>query len=211
MKNVVHSKNFKRAGTCFGDRGSQSGRVSSFSNSSLVIVRASSMGMLVQSALTSSDTIILSSSVVWAQMNSENYLEFLQCCLLLGGLLCVGDGCGCGDGLVVVVLFCRGDSFEEDLHWEPKPRVFVDLVVLDDEVDGVTLLETIEALREAFFFSTSVELNTKGVGHEMMDSNTSLPSILTPKHFLGCFCNLFRQIGFGLHLLFRQVFGTNLW
>ena len=34
-----------------------------------------------------------------------------------------------------------------------------------------------------------MELKTKGAGgggagHEMMDSNTSLPSILTPKHFL---------------------------
>ena len=46
----------------------------------------------------------------------------------------------------------------------------------------------LEALRGAFFFSTSVELNTEdagggGAGHEIIDSNTSLPSILTPKHF----------------------------
>ena len=74
--------------------------------------------------------------------------------------MCVGDGRG--DGLVVVVLLCRGDSFEEDLRWEPKLGVFVDLVKLDYQVDGVTLLKTVEALREAFFFSTSVELNTKG-------------------------------------------------
>ena len=42
------------------------------------------------------------------------------------------------------VLFCRGDSFEEDFRWEPKLGVFVGLVGLDDEVDGVgvTLLKT---------------------------------------------------------------------
>ena len=103
--------------------------------------------------------------------------------------MCVGDGRG--NGLIVVVLFCCGDSFEEDLRREPKLRVFVELVELDDEVDGVgvTLLKTVEALREAFFFSTSVELNTKGAvgggaGREMMDSDTFLLSILTPKHFL---------------------------
>ena len=57
-------------------------------------------------------------------------------------MLCVGGGRG--DGLVVDVLFCRGDSFEEDLRWEPKLGVFVGLVGLDDEVDGVgvTLLKT---------------------------------------------------------------------
>ena len=103
--------------------------------------------------------------------------------------MCVGDGRG--DGLVVDVLFCRGDSFEEDLCWELKLGFFVGLVELDDEVDGVgvTLLKTIEVLRGAFFFSTSMELNTKsagggGAGREMMDSNTSLPSILPPKQFL---------------------------
>ena len=68
----------------------------------------------------------------------------------------------------------------------------MDLVELDDELDGVTLLKTIEALRGAFFFSTSLELNTKGAegeepGRKMMDSNTSLPSILTPKHFVAVF------------------------
>ena len=41
----------------------------------------------------------------------------------------------------------------------------------------------------AFFFSNSVELITKGAGgggagREIMDSNTSLPWILTPSHFL---------------------------
>ena len=63
--------------------------------------------------------------------------------------------------------------------------VFVDLVELDDEVDGVsvTLLKIVEALRGAFFFSTSVEQNTKGAGEpsrEVIDSNTSLLSMLTP-------------------------------
>ena len=97
-------------------------------------------------------------------------------------------GDGRGDCLVVTVLFCRGcggDSFEEDLRCGPKLGVLVDLVELDGV--GVTF-KTVEALRGAFFFSTSVELNTKGAGgggagREMIDSNTSLPSILTPKHF----------------------------
>ena len=67
----------------------------------------------------------------------------------------------------------------------PTLGVLVDLVELD--AVGVTF-KTIEALRGAFFFSTSVELNTKGAGRlvagrKMIDSNTSLPSILTPKHF----------------------------
>ena len=59
----------------------------------------------------------------------------------------------------------------------------MDLVELDGV--GVTF-KTVEALRGAFFFSTSMELNTKsvgGAGREMIDSNTSLPSILTPKRF----------------------------
>ena len=40
----------------------------------------------------------------------------------------------------------------------------MNLLELDDEVDGVTLLKTVEALRGAFVFSTSVELKTKGAG-----------------------------------------------
>ena len=95
-----------------------------------------------------------------------------------------------GDGLNVV-LFCWGDSFEEDLRWEPRLRVFVDLVECDDDEvnDGAALFKTVEAFRGVFFFSTSMELKTKGAGgggadREMMDSNTSLSSILTPKHFL---------------------------
>ena len=96
-----------------------------------------------------------------------------------------------GDGLVDV-LCCGGGSLEEDLRWGPRLGALVDLVEFDDGVTsgGVALFKTVEALsRGAFFFSTSVELKTKGAGgggagREMMDSNTSLPEILTPKHFL---------------------------
>ena len=95
-----------------------------------------------------------------------------------------------GDGLVDV-LCCGGDSLEEDLRWGSRLGALVDLVEFDDGVTscGVALFKTVEALsRGAFFFSTSVELKTKGAGgggagREMMDSNTSLPEILTPKHF----------------------------
>ena len=46
--------------------------------------------------------------------------------------------CLFGDGLVNDVLFCGGDSFEEDLDWGPRLGVSVDLVMFDDEVnDGV--------------------------------------------------------------------------
>ena len=66
------------------------------------------------------------------------------------GLVCVRDDCG--DGLVDMVLFCCGDSFEVDLRWVPMLGGFVDLVVLVDVAsDGVTLVKTIEALRGAFF------------------------------------------------------------
>ena len=70
-------------------------------------------------------------------------------------------GDGCGDCLVVTVLFCcggGGDSFEEDLRCGPKLGVLVDLVELDGV--GVTF-KTVEALRGAFFFVTSMELNTR--------------------------------------------------
>ena len=116
------------------------------------------------------------------------------------GLLGVGDDRG--DGLVDVVLFCCGDSFEEDLRWEPRLGVFVDLVELDDVANGgVALFKTVEALRGTFFFSTSVELKTKGAGgggagREMIDSNTSLPSILTPKHFLEVYAICFNKLDF---------------
>ena len=95
-----------------------------------------------------------------------------------------------GGGLVDDVLFCGGDSFEDYLHWGPILGVFVDLVMFDDEAnDGVALFNIVEAMRGTFFFSTSVELKTKGAGgggagREMINSDTCLPSILTPKHFL---------------------------
>ena len=68
----------------------------------------------------------------------------------------------------------------------------MDLVEFDDGVTscGAALFKTVEALsRGAFFFSTSVELKTKGTGgggagREIMDSNTSLSWIFTPRHFL---------------------------
>ena len=94
--------------------------------------------------------------------------------------------------VLVDVLCCGGDSLEEDLRWGPRLGALVDLVE-DDGVTscGVALFKTVEALsRGAFFFSTSVELKTKGAGgggagREIMDSNTSfLPWILTPRHFL---------------------------
>ena len=97
-----------------------------------------------------------------------------------------------GEGLVDEVLFCCGDSLEEDLRWEPRLGGLVDLVEFEDGVTdgGAALFKIVEAFsRGAFFFSTSVELKTKGAGRggagrEIMDSNTSLPAILTPKHFL---------------------------
>ena len=39
-----------------------------------------------------------------------------------------------GDGLVDEVLFCCGDSLEEDLRWEPRLGAFVDLVEFEDGV-----------------------------------------------------------------------------
>ena len=64
---------------------------------------------------------------------------------------------------------------------DPGLNSLGDLVELDDVANhGVILFKVVEALRGAFFFSTSVELKTKGagggVGREMIDSNTSLPS-----------------------------------
>ena len=57
-----------------------------------------------------------------------------------------------------------------------------------DDDDGTALFKTVEAFSGAFFFSTSVELKTKGAGggaagREIIDSNMSLPSILTLRHF----------------------------
>ena len=98
-------------------------------------------------------------------------------------------------------MFCCGDSFEEDLHWEPRLGAFVDLVEFDDGVTscGAALLKNVEALsREDFFFSTSAELKTKGAGgggngHEIMDSNMSLLWIFTSRHFFSSFCYLLRE------------------
>ena len=92
-----------------------------------------------------------------------------------------------GEGLVDEVLLCCGESLEEDLRWEPRlVFFFFDLVEFDD---GAALFKTIEAFRGTFFFSTSVELKTKGAGgggagREIINSNTSLPSIFTAGHFL---------------------------
>ena len=64
-----------------------------------------------------------------------------------------------GDGLVDEVLFCCGDSFEEDLPWVPRLGVFVDFAEFDDVANGGTaLFKTIEAFSGILFFSTSVEL-----------------------------------------------------
>ena len=129
--------------------------------------------------------------------------------------MCVGDDRG--DGLVDVVLYCCGDSFEEDLRWEPMLGFSVELMELDYEANavGVTLLKTVEALGGTFFFSTSVELKTKGAGgrgagREIIDSNTSLPSILTPKRF-SLFLRSVLTDRILPDLLFRQVLGTELW
>ena len=74
-----------------------------------------------------------------------------------------------GDGLVDDVLFCGGDSLEEDLHWGPRLGAFVGLVELEDSVTdgGPTLFKIIEAFSSGvFFFSTSVALKIKGAGEE---------------------------------------------
>ena len=39
-----------------------------------------------------------------------------------------------GEGLVDEVLFCCGNSLEEDLRWEPRLGAFVDLVEFKDGV-----------------------------------------------------------------------------
>ena len=123
-----------------------------------------------------------------------------------------------GDDLVDV-LCCDGDSLEDDLRWGPRLGALVDLVESDDGVTscGVALFKTVEALsRGAFFFSTSVELKTKGTGgggadREMMDSNTSLPEILTSKHYLTVSATCFDKSDFACTCFFRQIFGTQLW
>ena len=67
--------------------------------------------------------------------------------------------------MVDEVLFCCGDSFDEDLRWEPRLGAFVDLVEFDDETnDDITLLKIVEVFGGTFFFSARVELKTKGAG-----------------------------------------------
>ena len=105
-----------------------------------------------------------------------------------------------GDGLIDV-LCCLGDSLEEDLHWRPRLGALVDLLEFVGGVTscGVPLFKTREALsRGSFFFSTSVELKTKGAGGggagcEIMDSNTSLPWILNPRYFLAVSAICFKR------------------
>ena len=119
-----------------------------------------------------------------------------------------------GDGLVDV-LCCGGDSLEEDLRWGPRLGALVDLVEFEDGVTngGVALFKIVEALSGgAFFFSTSVELKTKGAGgggagREMMNSNTSLPAILTPKTFFW----LFLRSVLTDRILPVLVFQANFW
>ena len=105
---------------------------------------------------------------------------------------------------LVMVLCCGGDSLEEDLRWGARLGALVDLVEFVDGVTscGVTLFKTVEALsRGPFFFSTSVELKTKGAGgggagREIMDSNTPFPWILTPRHFLAVSAICFERSDF---------------
>ena len=74
------------------------------------------------------------------------------------------------------------------MRWVPRLGAFVDLVEFADVTNGGTaLFKTVEAFCGAFF-STSVELKQRvqrgwGAVHEIIDSNMSLPSILTPRHF----------------------------
>ena len=93
----------------------------------------------------------------------------------------------CGSDGLVVGLSCFGKSLDEDLPCGPKLGVLVEVVVLD--VMEMAAFKTVEALRGALFFSTGWVLeNVKGAGgggagREIMDSNTSLPSVLTHRHF----------------------------
>ena len=52
------------------------------------------------------------------------------------------------------------------MHWGPRLGVSVDLEECDDNEanDGTALFKTVEAFTGAFFFSTSMELKTKGAG-----------------------------------------------
>ena len=59
-----------------------------------------------------------------------------------------------GDGLEDEVLFCCGDSLEEDLRWEPRlgVGVFVDLVEMDDEANGVAFALDCRSFERSFLF-----------------------------------------------------------
>ena len=76
------------------------------------------------------------------------------------------------------------------MRWVPRLGVFVDLVEFVDDVptDGAALFKTVEAFGGTFFLSTGVEVKTKGAegggaDREIINSNKSLPSIFTPRHF----------------------------
>ena len=58
-----------------------------------------------------------------------------------------------GDGLVDV-LYCGGDSLEEDLRWGPRLGALVDLVEFEDGVTngGVALFKIVEAFSRGAFF-----------------------------------------------------------
>ena len=99
---------------------------------------------------------------------------------LVGGLYCFADG-------LVVGFSCFWKSLEDDLPCGPKLGVLEEVFVLD--VVELATFKTVEALMGAFFFSTSWVLENVegtgggGAGPEIMDSNTSFPSVLTPRHF----------------------------
>ena len=77
---------------------------------------------------------------------------------------------------------------------------------------------TVDLLRELCLRKARVKrkesCHAKGAGggeagREMINSNTSLPSIFTPKHYCSFSYRLW-QVGFCLNLFFRQVFGAQL-
>ena len=93
----------------------------------------------------------------------------------------------------------------------------MDLIEFEDGVTdgGAALFKIVEALsRGAFFFSPSVELKTKGAGgggagRKMMDSNTSLPAILTSKHLWLFLRSVLTDLT--LPVLGFRLFGTQMW
>ena len=92
------------------------------------------------------------------------------------------------------------------MRWGPRLGALVEFVNGVTSC-GVTLFKTVEALsRGAFFFSAGMELKTKGAGgggagREIMDSNTSLPWILTPRHFLA----VWQRVMVGQQILYTSV------